>query len=80
MFDKLFMMVGPVWSTVALAALVFAYFAFVAAQTARYAQQGESKSPRQIWGRLGDRLRERLGSRDRQQTGQPLGSSPFNTP
>ena len=42
MFDKLFLMVGPLWASVALLALLLAYFAFVAAQTARFAAQGES--------------------------------------
>lgn len=77
MFDKLFTLVGPTWSAIALLALVLAYVAVVASETVRVARQGE---PAWSW-------RARLTSlwaairrkpKAKPKTLRPLGSSPFN--
>ncbi len=81
MFDKLFMMAGPVWSVVALLALLVAYFALVASETARMArQEGQDELEFGAWtrGRL-DSLRARFPWPPTGRRGPPLDSSPHNS-
>lgn len=77
MFNHLFTLVGPVWSAVALLALVLAYVAVVASETARVARQGE---PALAWraklSSLTASLRRKPKAKPK--TLRPLGSSPSN--
>ena len=45
MFDRLFALVGPTWSALALLALVLAYFAVAASETVRVAHAGDQTPP-----------------------------------
>lgn len=79
MFDKLFALVGPTWSALALLALVLAYFALAASETVRVAHSGEQTPP--AWWLRCKAWFERL-RHPRQNKKPPVGpslpSSPYN--
>ncbi|MCA9634100.1 MAG: hypothetical protein KC766_40925 [Myxococcales bacterium] len=79
MFDRLFALVGPTWSALALLALVLAYFAVVASETVRVAHVGD-QTPPQWWLKVKawvERLRQ-LRSNKKPPVGPSLPSSPYN--
>ncbi|MCA9644135.1 MAG: hypothetical protein H6718_28400 [Polyangiaceae bacterium] len=78
MFDKLFALVGPTWSALALLALVLAYFAVAASETVRVAHAGD-QTPPAWWLKVKAWIgRVRHRSNKKPPMGPTLPSSPYN--